>query len=286
VAPYVHGIDAGILPRGARSWPVRVTLPFAAGASGARALADARVPVAPGRWGRLGDLATLHVEPGETEIARDDEHTMVPVTARLSGSDLGSAMKEIQRRVGRDVALPAGMSVRYAGQWADQQESFRDLLLVLIGATCAVFLVMLFAFRSWGRAGAALAVALASLATVFVALRVTGQTFNIASFVGAIMVVGIVAENAYFLVAAHVHELEHGASPREAARLAARRRTRPVLMTTAAGVAALLPLALQAGAGGALLSPLAVAVIGGFAGSALLLLLVLPACLGSLGSRV
>jgi multidrug efflux pump subunit AcrB len=286
VAPYVHGVDAGILPRGSRAWPVRVTLPFTAGAEGARALADALVPVAPGRWSRLGDLATVHVEPGETEIARDDQHTMISVTARLSGRDLGSAMREIQQRVGREVSLPSGMSVRYAGQWADQQESFRDLLLVLVGAVCAVFLVMLFAFRSWGRSGAALAVALASLATVFVALRVTGQTLNIASFVGAIMVVGIVAENAYFLVAAYGIERETGAAPREAARRAAHRRARPVLMTTTAGVAALLPLALQAGAGGALLSPLAVAVIGGFAGSALLLLFVLPACLGSLDRTV
>ncbi len=286
VAPYVHGIDAGLLPRGARAWPVRVTLPFTAGAAGARALADARVPVGPGRWARLGDVATVRIAPGETEIARDDQRTMVSATARLSGSDLGSAMRRIQDVVQKGVVLPPGMTIRYAGQWADQQESFRDLLLVLLGAACAVFVVLLFAFRSWLRALAVLAVALPSLAAVFVALKLSGQTLNIASFVGAIMVVGIVAENAFFVVAAHDDELARGTDPGEAARRAARRRTRPVLMTTVAGIAALLPLALQTRGGGSLLSPLAVAVIGGFAGAAPLLLLVLPTWLGSLRRRV
>jgi multidrug efflux pump subunit AcrB len=127
-------------------------------------------------------------------------------------------------------------------------------------------------------------VAAASLAGAFVALRLGGATFNVASFVGAIMVVGIVAENAFFLVAEHQRGLAAGATPAGAAAAAAQRRTRPVLMTTAAGVAALSPLAFGMGSGAALLRPLAIAVVGGFMVSAPLLLLVLPALLARGGT--
>jgi len=185
-------------------------------------------------------------------------------------------MKEIMRTIGRGVVLPPGMAVRYAGQWAEQQQSFRELFIVLLGAVAAILLVLLFAFRSWTLAGSVLAIGLASLAGVFVFLHLMGATFNIASFVGAIMVVGIVAENAYFLVASYLEHLAAGEAPGDAAEAAAHRRARPVLMTTLAGVAALAPLALGPGSGSALLRPLAIAVIGGFAGSAPLLLLVLP----------
>jgi multidrug efflux pump subunit AcrB len=130
-----------------------------------------------------------------------------------------------------------------------------------------------------------LLVAAASLAGVFVALHLGGATFNITSFVGSIMVVGIVSENAYFLVAEFRDQLAAGLAPKPAAAAAARRRLRPVLMTTAAGIAALAPLALGIGAGSALLRPLALAVIGGFTNSAPLLLLVLPPLLAATGGR-
>ena len=283
VAPYVRGLDAGFVPRGPRAWPIRVTFVAPVGAPGVAALAETRVPLGPGRWARLGDIATLVVTPGETEISRDDQRTMVSVTARLSGRDLGSAMNDIQRRVPKEVPLPPGMAVRYAGEWAEQQQSFKELAIVLAGAVAAVLLLLLFAFRSWKIAGSVIAIALASLVGVFVALHLFQATFNIASFVGAIMVVGIVAENAYFLVAAYLDALAAGFAPGDAADAAARRRSRPVLMTTLAGIAALAPLALGQGSGSALLRPLAVAVIGGFAGSAPLLLLILPHWLAGSG---
>jgi heavy metal efflux system protein len=282
VEPYLQGVEAGQVQRGQRSWPVRVRLPMPAGA-GTEALREARVPVAHGRWVRLADLADVRIMPGETEIARDDQRTMVAVTARLAGRDLGSAMAEIQRRLGRDLPLGPGMSVRYAGLWAEQQSSFRGLLGVLIGATLAVLLVLLASFRSWAHAGVVILVAVASLAGVFIALLVSGVTLNITSFVGAIMVVGIVGENAYFLVREHRAGLLAGLDAAEAAAAAARRRARPVLMTTAAGVAALAPLAIGVGSGSALLRPLAIAVVGGFMLSAVLLLLLLPALLAACG---
>jgi multidrug efflux pump subunit AcrB len=236
-----------------------------------------------GHWVRLGDVATLRVDPGETEIDRDNQRTMASVTARLSGRDLGSTVSEIQSRLRRELPLPRGMSVRYGGLWAEQQSSFRGLAAVLIGAVAAILLILLASFRSWPQTGAVLLVVIASLAGVFAALHAGATTFNISSFVGAIMVVGIVAENAFFLVTEHRHGLAAGLSRPAAAAAAARRRARPVLMTTAAGIAALMPLALRLSPGSAILSPLAQAVVGGFSTSAILLLLVLPALLARTG---
>jgi heavy metal efflux system protein len=282
IQPMIAGLDAGEIPRGAHVWPLRVVVPRPNG--DALSLADARIPASPGRWVRLGDVARLRVAAGETEIARDDQRTMVAVTARLQNRDLGSAIRDIRARLERRLVLPPGSRVQYAGLWAEQQSSFRGLLGVLGGATAAVLLILVAAFRSWRRTLATLLVVIASLAGVFVALHFAACTFNISSFVGAIMVVGIVAENAYFLVAHHQDGLAKGHAPADAALAAAKRRARPVLMTTAAGVAALLPLALGIGSGSALLRPLAVAVVGGFLGAAPLVLVALPALLARCGA--
>jgi len=282
VAPAVGGMGAGTIPRGARAWPLRFVLPRPSGLSGAEVVEGISVPAGSGRV-RVGEVASVRTTPGETEIGRDNLRTMVAPTARLSGRDLGSAMAEIKRRIHARVVLPRDASLQYAGMWAEQQSSFRGLAGVLLGAVALVTAILLFSFQSWRQAAAVLLVVASSLVGVFLALHVGGATFNISSFVGAIMMVGIVSENAYFLVAAHRDALRRGDTPVEAARHAARRRARPVLMTTFAGVAALLPLALGVGAGSALLKPLAIAVVGGFVTSAFLLLLVLPSLLAGFG---
>jgi len=284
-APAVAGVDVGEIVRGARAWSVRVVLPRPNGLSGTDILARVPVSVGTGAHARLGDLAAITTNPGETEIAHDNLRTMVAVTARLSGRDLGSAIAEIQGRVRRELVLPREASIQYAGLWAEQQSSFRGLTGVALAAAALVALILLASFQAWTEVIAVLLVVLASLAGVFAALRLSGATFNISSFVGVIMMVGIVSENAYFLVAAFQARRASGDPAFEAARAAALRRARPVLMTTFAGIAALAPLALGLGAGSALLKPLAVAVVGGFSISSFLLLLVLPALLGRFASR-
>jgi multidrug efflux pump subunit AcrB len=283
VSPSVRGLDAGSIRRGVREWPVRVVLPRPPGLSAAAELTELSVPVGAGRRARLGDVAAIRTNAGETEVARDNLRSMATVTARLSGRDLGSAMADIRRALARDVVLPRDASLQFGGLWAEQQSSFLGLVGVLIGAVALVTLILLVSFRSWPQSLSVLAVVASSLAGVFAALHVAGATFNISSFVGAIMMVGIVAENAYFVVAAFRRSLAKGRAAEEAAREGATRRTRPVLMTTFAGVAALAPLALGWGAGSALLQPLAVAVIGGFVTSAFLLLVVLPSLLARFG---
>ena len=274
----VGGIPAGQIPRGAREWPIRLVLPRPA-EDRVGAVLESRVPLESTGSAILADLTRSQVVPGDVEIARNNQRSVVPITARLSGRDLGSAIAAIRDRFRDSLTVPPTLHLEYAGLYAEQQSSFRGLALVLLLASCCVMLVLLVAFRSWVQALAVLATAIASLAGVMLGLRITGQTFNLSSFVGMIMVVGIVAENACFLVAAHRRFVASGHVPATAAAMAARRRVRPVLMTTLAGLAALLPLALGWGAGAAMLRPLAVAVSGGFALSAALLLVFLPTLL-------
>ncbi len=285
VEPAIGGTEVGAIARGSRAWPIRLVMPRPVGLGGAEIMANVTVPVGSVRV-RVGDVATIQTTPGETEIERDNLRTMVAPTARLSGRDLGSAMAEIQRQVHQRVVLPPQAKLQYAGMWAEQQSSFRGLAGVLLGAVALVTAILLFSFRSWGQAASVLLVVASSLVGVFAALHVGRASFNISSFVGAIMMVGIVSENAYFLVVSHRDALRRGASAIEAAREAAMRRTRPILMTTFAGVAALTPLALGIGAGSALLKPLAIAVVGGFVTSAFLLLIVLPSLLVGFGGKL
>jgi len=220
VTAAVGGTDVGSIARGARSWPVRFVLPRPAGLSGAEVMRWITIPFGSGLV-RLADVASITTTPGETEIQRDNLRTMVAPTARLSGRDLGSAMGEIQRRVRQRVALPPDARIQYAGQWAEQQSSFRGLAGVLLGAVALVSVILLVSFKSWPQSAAVLLVVASSLVGVFAALHLGRATFNISSFVGAIMMVGIVSENAYFLVAAHRQALEGGLSAAEAARAAA-----------------------------------------------------------------
>ena len=142
---------------------------------------------------------------------------------------------------------------------------------------CWSRVILLFEFGDWRAPLLTAAIALGVLPGVFAALVLTGMTFNISSFVGAIMMVGIVGENAVFVIHEARLELSRGLPVREAWAMAVRLRWRPVAMTTLATAFALAPLALALGEGSQLLQPLAIAVIGGFVLSAFLVLWVLPA---------
>ncbi len=198
------------------------------------------------------------------------------MTARLEGRDLGSAIKAVQKTV-NDLHLPPSIRVVYGGTYQEQQQSFHDLLLVLMLATLLVFLVLLFEFRSLAAPLAILASALLSTSGVFLALLLTGTEFNIASFMGLIMVIGIVAKNGILLLDADQRFRREGLGTEEAMIQAGRRRLRPIMMTALAAVAGMLPLACALGAGSQMLQPLAIAVIGGITVSMVLSLIITPA---------
>jgi CzcA family heavy metal efflux pump len=198
------------------------------------------------------------------ELDRERLRPVVHVTARLAGVDLGTAMSEVRRRLG-GLALPAGITLEYGGLYAEQQKAFGELTLVLVTGTVGMFLIVLWEFRRLTPAIAVMLAALASLAGSFAALNLTGITLNISSFMGIIMVVGIAAKNGILLLDHAEHDTAGGATAATAIVSAARIRLRPILMTTIATAAGLLPLALGMGSGAKVQQPLAVAVIGGLA---------------------
>jgi multidrug efflux pump subunit AcrB len=167
--------------------------------------------------------------------------------------------------------------VEYGGTYKQQKKSFGDLLFVLLLAIVLVFTVLLFEFRTFAAPIAILASALLSTSGVFIALLITRSTFNVSSFMGMIMVIGIVAKNGILLLDADQRLRISGASARDALLLASRRRLRPIVMTALATVAGMLPLALALGAGSQMLQPLAIAVIGGILISMVLSLIITPA---------
>jgi multidrug efflux pump subunit AcrB len=229
-----------------------------------------------GKTATLGSLATVKIEPGQTEIIREDLQRRVAVTGRFEGVSLGKGMDAVKAAVA-EMMVPASIRVVYGGTYEEQQKSFKDLLLVLALAVVLVFTVLLFEFRTFAAPAAILASALLSTSGVFFALLVTGTTFNISSFMGLIMVIGIVAKNGILLLDADQRFRAEGSSVRDAMILAGERRLRPILMTALATIAGMIPLSLAIGAGSQMLQPLAIAVIGGLVASMVLSLIVTPA---------
>jgi CzcA family heavy metal efflux pump len=229
-----------------------------------------------GKTATLGALASLVEIPGQTEIRRENLQRDVQVTARFEGISLGEGMDKVQAAVAK-MGLPPTIRVSYGGQYEEQQKSFRDLVVVLILAVVLVFTVLLFEFGDFAAPVAIISSALLSTAGVFVALLITGKTFNLSSFMGLIMVIGIVAKNGILLLDADKKFRAEGRGAEESMLLAGERRLRPIMMTALATVAGMIPLSLGLGAGSQMLQPLAIAVIGGILASMVLSLVVTPA---------
>jgi len=258
-----------------RAYTLRVRFP-AANHSSLEAMRNTLLTSSTGKTATLGSLATVTELPGQTEIRRENLQRDVAVTARLEGTDLGSAMNAVQKTVA-GLRLPASIRVEYGGTYQEQQRSFRDLVFVFVIAILLVFIVLLFEFRSFAAPLAILASALLSTSGVFIALMITRTTFNISSFMGMIMVVGIVAKNGILLLDAEEKFHILGLSSEDAMLQASRRRLRPIVMTALATIAGMLPLSFAIGAGSQMLQPLAIAVIGGILISMVLSLIITPA---------
>lgn len=225
---------------------------------------------------RLDQVADVEYDKGQTEIERDGLRTTVAVTARLEGTDLGSAIGTIKARLAKDVKLPPGMTIEYGGLYREQQSSFRELMLSLGLAIALVFVTLLIEFRSFSHPVAIMTGAVLALSGVLAALFITRTTLNVVSMMGMIMVIGIVAKNGILMLDAVEDHLAAGDTLTEALLRSGRRRFRPVLMTSLAAMLGMLPLALAIGSGAEMLQPLAIAVIGGLAIALLLSLVVTP----------
>jgi len=230
---------------------------------------------ASGHTATLASLASVEQLPPQNEIRRENLQRLVVVTGRLEGSDLGTGMAKVRQTID-GLHLPASVRVEYGGTYEEQQKSFRDLARVLVLALALVFGVLLTEFRNFPAPIAILTSSVLSISGVILALLVTHTSFNVASFMGLIMVIGIVAKNGILLLDADEKFRAEGASAGEAMIHAAQRRLRPIVMTAIAAVCGMLPLAFALGAGSQMLQPLAIAVIGGLAVSMVLSLVVTP----------
>lgn len=227
----------------------------------------------------LSFFCDVNVAAGEIEQRREDLKSCITLTARLENRDLGTAVSELQQKLDATLHLPTGYTVSYGGAYAEQQQSFRELLTILSLAVCFVLTVLMFLFREWRVSLTVLFISVVGICGCLLALWLTGVPLNVSSYTGIIMVVGIIAENAIFTVWQYRTNRRRGGTVSEAVDYAIALRLRPKLMTAIGAVLALMPLALGIGLGAQMQQPLAVAVIGGFVVGLPLLLVVLPALL-------
>ena len=257
-----------------RAYTVRVRFPEQHRSS-LDSMSNALLTSSTGRTATLGSLATISMDPGQTEIRRENLQRLVQVTGRFEGVDLGTGIAAVQKAV-NDLHLPSSIRVEYGGLYAEERKSSSDMLVVLFLALLLLFAVLLFEFRTFSAPTAILASALLSSFGGFLALLITNTSFNVASRMGMIMVIGIVAKNGILLLDAEHRFRSLGYSAEEAMIQAGRRRLRPIAMTALATVAGMLPLAFGIGAGSAMLKPLAIAVVGGILSSMVLSLVFTP----------
>jgi multidrug efflux pump subunit AcrB len=224
----------------------------------------------------LSFFSEVKIIQGETEHHRENLKSAVVLTARLDNRDLGSAIAEIQQQLNSKLALPQGYTIAYGGAYSEQQQSFKELLLILIMASLLVFGVFMFLFKEWLLSLLLLFISVMGICGCIIALYLTGVPLNVSSYTGIIMIVGILAENAIFTVSQYRFNMEQSNDVVQSINYAIALRLRPKLMTAIGAVLALLPLALGIGMGAQMQQPLAIAVIGGFVVGLPMLLLVFP----------
>jgi Cu/Ag efflux pump CusA len=231
-----------------------------------------------GKLKAISELATVQVKEGDAEIKRENLQAMGEVTARLENRDLGSTMNEIKQKVGAGISLPQGYHIEYGGAYAEQQQSFRELLFILLASSLLVFAVILFLFKDFRVALLIIILAVLGISGSYLALYITNTPLNVGSYTGLIMIVGIIGENAIFTFLQFRDSLKER-SVDDSVVYAISTRLRPKLMTAIGAIIALMPLAFGIGTGAQLHQPLAIAVIGGFVFALPVLLIILPAML-------
>jgi CzcA family heavy metal efflux pump len=224
---------------------------------------------------KLSQVVDIIEEPGQLELRREGFRQIVAVTARLEGRDLGSAMAEIRESIGKDKSIPPG-AIEYGGLYQQQQESFRNLMIVLLMAVFLVFTVLLLEFGSFAEPLAIVFGAVLAMFGTVLALWLTGTSLNVVSLLGAIIGIGIVAKNGILMLDSVKRLRGEGADLVDALVRSGVRRLRPVLMTSMAAALGMLPLAYGIGSGADMLKPLAIAVIGALCISVLLSLIATP----------
>lgn len=273
---YLGGIVVGSIPEKEQFTDIRLIYPLN-NKTPVEKIKQARICTASGDYLPLNKFASFAIQSGVSEIQRENLQTMGVVTARLDNRDLGSVMKEIQQKL-TGISLPSSYQIVYGGSYAEQQQSFAELLKILIISGLLVFLIVLFMFRSLKLSTIVIFISSLGIAGGIAALYLTGTPLNVGSYTGLIMIVGIIGENSIFTIQQFLFELKNS-SITGALTYAISVRLRPKLMTATGAIVALSPLALGIGPGAQMNQPLAIAVIGGLIMALPLLLIILPGLL-------
>jgi HAE1 family hydrophobic/amphiphilic exporter-1 len=224
----------------------------------------------------LRNVAHIEKDIGPTVVERTDQERTLNISANVDGRALGFVIDEVQQKL-REIPLPANFSIVMAGDYEEQQKSFKELLFSFVLALILVYMVMAIQYESLYDPVIVMITVPLSIVGVIPTLLLTGTTLNVQSFIGCIMLGGIVVNNSILLVD-HINDLrrEEGMSIIDAVSMAARDRCRPILMTAMTTVLGLLPLALGIGEGGEVQAPMARAVIGGLVCSTFISLVIIP----------
>jgi CzcA family heavy metal efflux pump len=232
----------------------------------------------------LGAIANISLVPGEGAITRENQQRYVSVNGNVENRDLGSVVADIQKKIST-IAPPPGYNIDLGGTFLSQQTAFSQLLLIMTLGIVLVYFVLVVQFRSWAQPLTIFTAIPLSLFGVVLALWLTKMTFNVSSFMGVILLVGLVVKNGIILIDFANRLIAEGLDLDEALIQAGRIRLRPILMTTLCTLLGLLPLALGFGSGSELQKPLAIAVIGGLSLSTIFTLVFMPVVLRLLERR-
>jgi len=224
----------------------------------------------------LKSFVTTQSGLGPIFIDRRNQQRQIKVVANVAGRDMGSVAKEAQRLLDQ-IPRPVGYDIRVSGSWEEQQKSFHELMVSLILALILVYMVLACQYESLINPLVVMMSVPFAAVGVLITLFLTYTTLNLQSYIGCIMLGGIVVNNAILLVDQASQLVQKGMLVRDAVAEAGRRRLRPILMTTLTTILALVPLALGLGEGAEAQAPLARAVIGGLTGSTLITLVLIPA---------
>jgi HAE1 family hydrophobic/amphiphilic exporter-1 len=271
----LSGSSAGYFREGGNEYRIRVKL---AGSEQMELnqILDLPITNADGESVVLRNVVQVRPRRGPVLIERKSQERVVYVSANFTGRDMGSILADIREGL-KEVPVPRGFSIVFGGDFEEQQKAFSELMMSFVLALILVYMVMASLYESLRYPFVVMfSVPLAGIGVILM-LFLTDTTFNVQSFIGCIMLGGIVVNNAILLVD-HINLLRRrdGMEMREAIEEAGRRRLRPIMMTAMTTILAMTPLALGLGEGGEAQAPMARAIIGGLLSSNLITLLVVP----------
>jgi hydrophobe/amphiphile efflux-1 (HAE1) family protein len=270
----IYGAEAGSVSEGGKDYDIMIRYEPKSRSSIAM-VKNITLTTMTGKQVRLSDIAEIRQGYGPMEIKRESQERFVTVGADISDISLGEATKKVNEIL-NTVSIPDGVSIKMAGQTSSQDESFGDLSMVLIIGIILVYMVMAAQFESFKHPFIIMLAVPFTLIGVVAAFLITNTTLSVTTFIGLIMLTGIVVKNGIILVDYTNMLRKRGYILYEAIQESGRSRLRPVVMTSMTMILAMVPMALSRSMGHEMFSPMAITMIGGLFFSMIITLIVVP----------